>query len=204
MGFNALINSSIFISNIFSNKSDQTEQIEDHFFGSLNIDSIPTATNSARLVIAGSAPNFQTVEYYINEDKVKTSLVADKPSFSDEIGTLKKGINNVYLKAITEDKKNEKKSQVYNVVYTDEKPKLEISDPQDNIKTSKAEITVVGMTDKDITIKANQQPVIVDTAGKFQTTIRLKEGENKIEVTATDDAGNIETKTITMTYQKDD
>lgn len=204
MGFNALINSTLFINNLFSTKSDQNEQNQDHFFGSLNVDSIPYATNSARFVVAGSAANFSTVEYYINEDKVKTSKVADMPSFSDEIGNLKKGVNNVYLKAVSENKKNEKKSQVFNILYTDEKPKLDLSDPKDNSKTTKSDLTIVGTTDKDITVRANQQPVIVDANGKFQTSIRLKEGENKIEITAADDAGNMETKTLTVTYQKDE
>ena len=204
MGFSALINSSLFIGNLFSNKSDQNTETKDNFFGTLHIDSIPTATNSARFVVSGSASNFKTIEYYINDEKVESHSIADAPSFTDEIGNLKKGINNVYIKAVAEDVKKEKKSDDYNVLYSDEKPKLEISDPQDNSKTSKSEITIVGTTDKEITIKANQLPVIVDASGKFQTTVRLKEGENKIEITAVDDAGNSEKKTLTVTYQKDE
>lgn len=204
MGFKALINSSLFIGGLFSNKSDQSPETQDNFFGTLYIDSIPTATNSARIVVSGSASNFKTIEYYINDEKVDSRTVSDVPSFSDEIGNLKKGVNNVYIKAIAEDTDKEKKSQVYNVFYNDDKPKLEITEPQDNSKTSKSEITVVGTTDKDISVKVNQFPVIVDASGKFQSSIRLKEGENKIEITAIDDAGNIETKTITVTYQKDD
>ncbi len=204
VGFNALINSSLFFGKLFSKNSDQEQQTQDNFFGSLHIDSIPTATNSARFVISGSATNFKTIEYYINDEKVESHSIVDMPSFNDEIGDLKKGANNVYIKAIAEDKKKEKKSDVYTILYSDEKPKLEISEPQDNSKTSKSDLTIKGTTDKEITIKANQMPVIVDATGKFQTTVRLKEGENKIEITATDDAGNEEKKTLTVTYQKDE
>ncbi len=105
---------------------------------------------------------------------------------------------------MTKDNKNEKKTSDYNVFYSDDKPKLEITEPQDNSKTSKSEITIIGSTDNDITVRTNNLPVIVDATGKFRTTLRLKEGENKIEISAVDDAGNNETKTITVTYQKDE
>ncbi len=206
LGFNALINSSLFVSNLFSNKSNQEQKQEENFFGTLYIDSIPSATNSASIVVSGSSANFDTVEYYINEEKVKSTTVSDSPSFSDQIGSLKKGVNNVYIKALAKSAKKEKKSEVYNVVYTNDKPKLEISDPQDNSKTSKSEIQITGETneDRDIEVKINQLPVIVNTKGKFTTSVRLKEGENKIEIAAIDPAGNMEKKTLTITYQKDD
>lgn len=205
VGFNALINSSIFVRNLLSNgNTDQTEQANDNFFGTLYIDSIPTATNSARIIVSGSASNYDTIEYYINDDKVKTITVSNIPSFSNEIGDLKKGVNNVYIKAIAKSAKKEKDSEVFNVVYSDEKPKLEIKEPSETSKTSKSEISVIGETDKDIEIKINQSPVIVDATGKFQTSVRLKEGENKIEITAIDQAGNTEKKTLTVEYRKDD
>ena len=44
---------------------------------------------------------------------------------------------------------------------------------------------------------------MVDANGSFETSVRLKDGDNQIVATAQDIAGNVETKTIKVTYQKD-
>lgn len=205
LGLRALINSSLYISSLFSKNSTDTEQdTRESFFGSLDVINIPTATNSASFILSGSATNYDTLEFYINSEKVKEAIVKNSPNFTVEIGELKKGENKVYIKALSEEAKKEKKTQEYTVLYVSDKPKLEVSEPKESGKTSLQELKIVGKTDKDITIRINLSPVVVDSQGNFQHTIKLKDGENKIEVLAEDDAGNIEKKEITMTYQKDE
>lgn len=205
LGFKLLINSSLFISNLFSKNQKIVEQVkkDDDLFESLKIDDVPTATSSSSIVISGISLNFDTLEFYLNDEKVKETQTASSGTFSEIIEPLEKGNNTIYVKAKKADSDKKKQSPEYTVSYTTEKPKLEITGPADTIKTSKDEITVSGNTDKGVSISVNGLPAVVDASGQFKLSLRLKEGENSIEVTAQNSAGNTETKTLKVTYQKD-
>lgn len=205
-GLKLLIQTSLIIANIASpKKSLQTQESKDgSFFGALNIDNVPTATNSARLIVSGSITNYDTVEFYINDKKVDEKSFSSSDSFSSEIGDLEVGDNIIYLKAKATNTKDTKESQRFTVTYKNQKPTLEITEPETPKKTNKPDIKVSGQTDKEIFIHVNEMPLVVDSSGNFQTTVMLKEGENNIIVKAEDNAGNIESKTLTITYQKDD
>ena len=73
-----------------------------------------------------------------------------------------------------------------------------------NETKTKQELSVEGKTDVGVTVRINNQPVVVDVQGNFKKSIRLKEGENTLEVIAEDDAGNQEKKEIKVKYQKDE
>ena len=109
-----------------------------------------------------------------------------------------------WLKAQTQDGKNKKTTDTFTVLYKPEKPKLEISEPSDRSTVNNPEVTVKGKTDKEVYIRVNGLPVVVNAQGDFDATVRLKEGENTIAVDAEDVAGNFETKTLVVTYQKED
>lgn len=204
VGLRALVNSSLFVREFISQKSEDTETNQnDNFFGSLNLDPVPEATNSAQLVVSGNAVDFTHIEFYINDQKVEEIDLNDSPQFSEEIGDLKKGVNNLSIKAVNEKLKKEKTSDTFNVSYIDEKPKLEIKEPSDKSRTTKNEISIIGETGKEITIRINNSPVIVDAQGTFRHSVRLKEGENKIKVNATDKAGNKEEQELTVQYEKE-
>jgi hypothetical protein len=201
LGFQILIRGTIFIGNIGGTQPTPTP--DEDFYGTLSVDTIPTATNSAQFVVSGSVNNFQTVEFYVNDKQVKSiNNVSD--SYSETIGDLQKGKNTVYIRAITKDKKHEKKSDLNTVVYKNDPPKLDISEPSDGAKTSQPSIKVAGTTDKEVFVKINDSPVVVDATGGFQESLHLQEGDNKITVTAQDEAGNITKKELTVNYHKED
>ncbi|MCX7881346.1 MAG: hypothetical protein N2482_02445 [Patescibacteria group bacterium] len=201
-GVKIIFNSAIFISRLIK-KNEETVIIETNnpFYGNLTIDSLPNATNSAKVIISGTLTNFEIVEFYLNNEKIKEIETIEK--FEEELEELKEGENEIYLIAKTKDKKHIKKSSKYTVLFKKEKPKLEIIEPTDNFKTDKEEIKILGKTDKEVMIKINDLPIVVDAQGSFQTFIKLKEGENKIDIEALDIAGNLETKTLTVVYQKE-
>lgn len=204
-GFKLILNSSIFISDLFS-KDEKTAPLNKNsdVYGSVNIDDIPVATNSAKIIVTGSVINYGKLEFYLNGEAVESKKMTTTDLFSVEIGDLERGENEVYVKALTEDGKNTKKTPVYKVVYKDEKPKLDISEPSDNSTVSTQEVTVKGSTDKEVLIKVNDLPVVVDVKGSFDATVKLKDGDNTITITASDTAGNVETKTLKVTYRKED
>ena len=142
------------------------------------------------------------MDFYLNGKKVK-EVESSSDTFSEEIGDLEKGDNNFYIQAKSKDSKIEKKTITYQVFYKNEKPKLDISEPSDNSTTNNQEIKVKGSTNKETYVRVNDLPMVVDAGGGFETTVRLKEGDNQIVITAADIAGNMETKSLKITYQKD-
>ncbi len=201
VGFQLLLNGGGYVGKI--SRGSEEEKIEsEEFYGIVNLDELPTATNSAQVVVSGSLDNYKIVEFYINNKKVKTKSL-DSDTFTQEIGLLNKGKNEVFIKALSEDKKHEKKSSEYTITYKNEKPKLEISEPGNNSTTNKTDIIIAGKTDLEVFLKINDSPAVVDAQGSFRESVRLKEGENKFTITAEDDAGNLEKKELTIKYDKD-
>ncbi len=205
VGFKLLLNTSAFIASIGSTKtSTQPLEKNDDFIGNISIDSIPSATNGATIIVSGNVLNFNKVEFFINGERVKETSLPNSDSFEVEVGDLQKGSNEFYAVGKTSGSKSTKKTQVFTVLYDNEKPKLEVGEPANDSKTNKQEIKIAGTTEKEVFVRINDLPVVVDVQGNFQTSVNLKEGSNTYTITAEDIAGNVETKTVTVTYQKDD
>ena len=203
VGIKLLLNTSLFVARFNDNNSGEPLKKSQHLISDVDIFTIPIATNSANIFVAGSVVNFEIVEFYLNGDLVKETPLLISDNFNEEIGTLKNGGNEVFVIGKTKDESDEKKSKVYNVLYKNEKPKLEISEPENTSISNIQDIKVAGSTDKDTYIRINELPVVVDAQGFFQSFIKLNEGENKITVTAQDIAENLESKTLTVTYEKE-
>ena len=201
-GIKLLLNTSSLVSGLFPQPSIKLAPKNEDNFTSVDISSIPQATNSAKIIISGSILNFDVVDFYLNKIKVK-EIVSSGDIFNEEIGDLEKGENSIYITAKSNDSKIEKSTITYKVFYKSEKPKLEITEPSDNTTTNTQEIKVRGNTEKETYIHINELPVVVDANGSFETSVRLKDGDNQIVATAVDIAGNTETKTLKVTYQKE-
>jgi len=199
-----VLNSSVFVANIFNKNIVTPTAGNEDVYGSISIDDIPSATNSAKIVVSGSIVNYTVLKFYINDEKVKEKELNSFNNFSEEIGDLVKGNNEVYVKALTSDGKNSKKSPVFQIFYNNQAPKLEINEPADNSKTSIQDLSVKGTTDKEVFIKINYLPVVVDANGNWETSIKLNDGDNQITITASDLAGNTVSKVITVNYQKEE
>ncbi len=201
-GLPFFISSSVFISNLFGGKNDNTitnpQTLKD-----IQISDIPEATNSASFIVSGTLDNFDSLEFYLNGERVKSKDVQGENSFSEEISELQPGENKFYLIGKTEKSSAEKQTSTYTILYKNNKPKLEISEPADNLKTNHTEIKVAGNTDSDVEVKVNGIPVVLDPNGHFQTQIKLNNGDNKIIITAEDIVGNQEEKTLTVNYSAD-
>lgn len=68
-------------------------------------------------------------------------------------------------------------------------PKLEIFEPTADQIVKKTTLKVIGKTDEDATIKVNNQSVIVDETGKFETELEIYEGTHEVEIIATSRSG---------------
>lgn len=203
-GIPVILNTSLFIVRLTEPKVTPSElEKNDNFFGDVDINSIPSATNSAKIEVGGSAVNFTDLEFYLNNDLAKEVNLPTSGNFTEEIENLKEGSNTLYVIAKAKDSSEEKKTEEFKIYYKNTKPKLEIKSPQDGSKTNQTEVAMTGSTDKETYIKVNGLPVVVDAQGNFQTSIRLKEGENQIQISAADVAGNSEEKSLKVIYEKD-
>lgn len=197
-----LVSFTLFLNQLANNSSKQQTSQKVESFNTVNIDPIPSATNGATLVFSGTSLNFDKLEIYLNNEKQSEISISD--SFSGEVKELEKGTNTIHFIAKSTTSKETKKTPSYDVLYKSDKPKLEVQEPNDNSKTNKEDIKISGLTDKETTIRVNGQPLIVDVGGKFTMMFRLKDGENKIQITAEDIVGNQEKKDLTITYSKDE
>ena len=202
-GFNFLLNTSVFVANKFSKSDVDDLNKSSDIYTNLNIDHIPVATNSAKIVVSGNILNFDTLKFYLNGEETREETVTTTDMFSFEIGELTPGENELYVVASTKNSNETKKTPKYKIMYINTKPKLEINEPQNNSTVSSQEVVLKGLTSKEVLIKVNESPVVVDVNGNFEYLIRLREGENTVFITAQDSAGNTETVELRVNYQKD-
>lgn len=205
-GLNSLINIGSWIGNTLSGNKTQTVEAGNDFFGTLFVDDLPPATNSAELIISGNATDFETVDFKVNGRKADTTTIKKDGTFSEKISGLKPGKNTISAIAKTSKSKQTKESDEYTITYKNTKPKLEIAEPKngDTIKSTSPEVTIKGTTDPGNTVEVGGAPVTVGVGGGFQTSVRLKDGDNTIMIMAMDEATNTEQIEFKLKYEKDD
>lgn len=201
IGFQLIIKGSVFVANLFGDKSD-TNQVENQILGEIKINEIPSATNSSKIRISGSTYNIESLLILLNKQEFKRIEISSKSEFNTIIDNLKDGQNEIYFIGELKRSDKRKKSDIYFVISKTSKPKIEITSPKDRTNTPQTEIDIIGKTDSNVTIRINDQPVVVSSDGNFKHLVRLNEGDNKFLITAEDEAGNTENLTLTIVYEK--
>lgn len=64
-------------------------------------------------------------------------------------------------------------------------PSLVITSPADQATTSDRSIELVGATEPEVSVTANEKPILVDRQGRFQELLDLQDGLNTIIIRAT-------------------
>lgn len=78
---------------------------------------------------------------------------------------------------------------------------LKVTTPQDESTVNVASIPIVGQTIVGAVVSVNGNLVDVDASGKFQTTVKLDEGPNIIQVVASDVNGNELSAILRVIYE---
>lgn len=203
-GFSFLINSSVFVGNLFGGGRSEYDFGTAPKFYNIEFDEVPAATNSASLQVSGIAENLDEITIYVNGSRSKKIEVDSEGKFSTVLSNYDQGTNTLYAIGRNDKTKQNKKTEIISFLYKTAKPTIEISEPSDGSRTPRDEIKVSGKTDaeEDMTVRVQGALTTVDASGNFQSFVRLKEGENKIKITVTDAAGNTEEKEITVYYEK--
>ncbi|PIZ65880.1 hypothetical protein COY14_01535 [Candidatus Roizmanbacteria bacterium CG_4_10_14_0_2_um_filter_36_9] len=202
VGFQSIISSAVFVNNLFSPRSsDEAATTDEKFYGSLTLDSLPVATNSAELILTGQTVGFDIVDFYLNDELVSTTKATSKGLYTGEITSLNNGDNTIFVIGKRSNGKETKTSEEYNVIYKSDDLTLEISEPQDGTTSKIAELKIAGATDRDTTVTINRHPVVVDLQGDFDYVYRLKSEENEIIIIARDITGNRKEKKLYIKFE---
>ncbi len=150
------------------------------------------ATNTAQIDIKGfSAPNSK-VKLYLDDEPKETVNVSSDGSFIFTNINLSLGTNNIYGRTLDNQNKESLPSKTIKLIYDDEKPTLDINEPEDNrkIQGGDKKVKVAGKTEPSGKVYINNTQVIVDKDGNFSADQPLNDGDNDILIKAIDAANN--------------
>lgn len=200
-GIPLLIRMAVFISS--SKDTQPIESTDDRtLIAAPTLDALPDATPSASLVLTGYTLPDTSVSVVVNGKESDPIAPNDDGSFSIPIN-LSEGDN--VIVAIAKDSRDNSSpsSRHWTVVRDSSPPTLTITELQDGSKrsgVSEKKVDVRGQTEKDVQVTVNGRFVSVGSNETFSWPIDLKEGENTIEVVASDRAGNKTLAQITITW----
>jgi bacillopeptidase F len=200
-GIPMLANFSLFISQI-GKKEDVGKTESTSYVAPPILNPLPNATNSASIVISGRAFKDQSISLFINDQLISKQSTDNKGEFSFR-ESLDKGSNSIKTKAKQQNNESDF-SDTFNVTYEDKSPQLSIDSPTDGQSFSKTDnkALVSGKTDSGVDVTINGFWAIMDENNQYSYSLTLKNGENQISVTATDQAGNKTEKTIRVNYSQ--
>lgn len=161
-----------------------------------------TATFSAQIAVKGYAESGTTIILQINGGK-KETVADNEGNFLFEGVSLDEGENRIYATAIDQAGNESQNSKTLMIVYDHEPPELIVDSPEDEAIVTEEKIEVRGLTEKDARLTINDHFVMVDLEGVFDYSLKLSEGENKIKVLATDQAGNRSVIERIVKYEKE-
>ncbi len=155
----------------------------------------PNATASAKLVITGFAEPESEVLILLGSQLSTQVKAGSDGTFSVEI-QLSEGENTLTTYSQDAAKNESEITTPVRVVFDATPPVLDIISPEQNTRMEGARnqtITVTGATDPGAHIVLNDRTIFPKNDSTFSTNFFLQEGENKLQFTAVDQAGN-ETK----------
>ncbi|MDY6792883.1 MAG: FecR domain-containing protein [Thermodesulfobacteriota bacterium] len=141
--------------------------------------------------------------FYLLEisNSVSFSSIIYSKEIQSPMATFPKNLSNGSLQnlfywrvtAVSSDKLRGQPSQTrfIHILYDDKPPFLVIQSPEEGLLLSNNMVEILGMTENDILVSIQDQPVKIGANGKFRFRQKLSEGVNHIVVKAEDRAGNI-------------
>lgn len=163
---------------------------------------LPEATNSGRLKIEGYTEAKAELSVWLNDELEATDTADEEGNFVIWI-ELDEGKNMIAVKA-KDEAGNESYSATKKVEWDKEPLEMSVDNPQDGSEyfgQQNETIEVKGLVSKsEARVTINGLYTSVDSEGVFSHALRLSDGENTIEVKATDPAGNTNTINLSVRY----
>ncbi|MCG7345721.1 S8 family serine peptidase [Sporosarcina sp. ACRSL] len=158
-----------------------------------------TVTNEENIVIEGTASPTTTISLRNNGEEVDSVVIGNDGRFSFQT-VLTEGDNEFTAVGLLDGRVTGTSDPV-TVVLDTMKPELTITNPKNGDRTNRETVTVEGtVADANLeSVTVNGQKAAVSENGTYSKRILLDDGVNEITVIATDAAGNVESKTISIT-----
>lgn len=200
-GVPLLIRMAVFISS--ANDTKTIESSDDRtLIAAPILDALPEATPSASILVTGYTLADTSVSIVVNGKESDSIAPHDDRSFSVSIN-LVEGDNVIAAIAKGNLNNSSPSSRQWTVVRDSSPPALTITEPSDGSNRSGAsekKVEVKGQTEENAQITVNGRFVSVGSDDTFLWPMDLKEGENTIEVVATDTAGNKSLALVKVTW----
>ena len=161
------------------------------------------ATNTAQIEIKGYGNPGSKVQLFLDDDKKQTVSVSSEGSFIFKDVSLLLGVNNIYGKSIDDQGQTSLASKTLKIIYDNEKPTLNINEPEDNkkIQGGDRKVKISGKTENGAKIFINDAQVIVDKDGNFSSDQPLNDGDNNFNIESVDVASNTAEISRRVNYQ---
>lgn len=161
------------------------------------------ATNTAQIEIRGYGIPNSKVAIFLDMEQVDTVDILEDGSFETKNIELKLGTNNIYGKSIDEKDQMSLPSKTFKIIYDNEKPPLNISEPEDGkkIQGGDKKVKISGTTEPNAQVFINDTLVIVNSDGNFTSEQTLNDGDNIFNIKAVDKASNFTEILRQVTYQ---
>ncbi len=161
------------------------------------------ATNTAQINIRGYGTPHSNVEIFLEDEKKDSTSVSDDGTFEIKDLTLALGTNNIYGKSADDKGKESLPSKTIKLIFDNEKPSLEVTEPEDGkkIQGGDKKINIAGKSEINAQVLINDSQVVLDKDGKFTTQLPLNDGDNNFDIKAIDSAGNTTEIARKVTYQ---
>ncbi len=167
------------------------------------LDSLPEATNSATISIRGKSDPKKEVVVYINDKEYKKLTTDDKGEFTIENISVDETSVTVSAKRKGDKDQTSALSNIISTTIDRTAPKLDVTKPTDGttINDGTHKVTVEGISDESTRISVSGRIVLVRADGSFTYQMSVSDGENILEIVATDEAGNQTRVERRVTYQ---
>ncbi len=200
-GIPMIISFTLFVSGVRNSETNIASGDNVSYIPPPILNPLPTATNSAEIVVSGTASSDQTISLYVNNVKTDQTKTKQNGTFSFDI-TLEERENTIKVKVISGKGQESDFSESLKISYKSSLPTLNIEHPADGRSFSGEEkiVEVRGQTDPLVKVTVNGFRAVIDQYNNFSYNLPLKEGENVVRIIAYDEALNKTEKSITITY----
>ena len=174
-----------------------------------------TVSNSSAINLTGTASdNYRVFRVEVSRNGNDWMLARGVTAWSYSSYSLNAGKNNIYVRAT--DFSGNYNTTTVSVIYNPGKagdkasPTITILGPKNKALFSTNKLNIVSgqasdniaVLDVELTVNGVRVPVVYSAGLWSATNIRLKEGRNTLAAMATDYAGNTQTTSVTVTYEK--
>lgn len=201
-GIPLLINYTVLLDNTNEVKS-ASNSVVDNYVPAPSLSSEFEATNSATVQIEGTSDTEYVIKLYNGEKKIDDIEVGNNGKFKADV-KLRKGENILTAFAVSKNKKQSDPSEELSITYLPEPPKLEISSPSENqeYKGDRKFAEVKGTTSEGSKVTVNGFWAVMAGNGSFSYNLPLKDGDNAVNITSLDQAGNKTEKNFIVKYSQ--